>query len=273
MKNTKFLLMAAFLMVASTSFGQLYVKLGSGYYINGFNSETAYERFDGSITDSSSYSLGGGIPVNLAIGLGLTEKLSVELEGEYLLGSEVRSVNNTSTVGNTTTTDINTTQIRLIPTLVYSSGDEGLSFYGKLGAVLPMGGGTESVTNSDVSGGYMIKGESEGAFALGFRAGAGVTLAITDALSIYGGLQATYLNIEGTKATITAWEEGGADVLANKSTFVKETIYVDSPDANQMLGSATPDLTKPNEAAIQDPTSFGSYGLQIGIKINLGGDE
>ncbi len=277
MKKTKLMLVAVAMFIALTAFGQIYFNLGTGYHMQALDNLTSYTANNGEV-DSSTYSLGGGMPINIGLGIGLTNNLSVEINGEYLNGGEIEVFNSQVDVPSAKNSDIITTkstQLRLIPSILYSTGNEGLSFYGKVGLVVPVSGTTEGervFINEKSSAANITEGfESVSEFSLGFRAGAGVSLGLTNNVSLIGGFELTSLKIQGSSTTITKYEVGGKDGLSGYSMWQKKTVFSDNPNEAQM-NPAHPDFdnSKPNEAKYEDPASYGSWGINLGIKYTLG---
>ena len=138
-------------------------------------------------------------------------------------------------------------QLRLIPSVVVSSGGDKISVYAKGGLVLPVMG----VTNIEIDGSELVmtggglmtktthvESEFKGKVSLGFRGTLGVDYLINDRLSMFGELQQTNLFIKQDKNTIVAYKVNGVDVLGTFTGDQKETIYVDEINSQ----------SKPNEA-------------------------
>ena len=122
--------------------------------------------------------LGAGIPIHLSGGFMFTEHLGVELGLTYLMGSEMTKDEMTSDAlfgVQSSITKVKSSSIRVSPMLVMSTGGEGLSFYSKLGLIIPVSGQTDFTSSATIkapSGTTTIdvEGENKGKTSMGYIA-------------------------------------------------------------------------------------------------------
>lgn len=271
MKNT--IKLFAFLFALSftaTAYGQgAYVRLGAGYHFGAFQTNmgtSSTTTGTGTTSESINYSLGGGIPISLGIGMDFTDNLALDLGFDYWLGSKVETGNSTNSTLTPTynqTTETYTRQMRLTPSIKISTGNEGLDLYSRVGVVLPIGGTTYSDVTIDYT--TQIEGtyENKGKFGLGYTGALGLNLGLSDNLSFYGEVAGISLGITGESQELTKYDVDGNDGLAALPTSSKETTYVD-----ELTPTSNTDPTQPAEV-IATSSSFGSWGINVGIKFNF----
>jgi hypothetical protein len=281
MKNTKILMTVLALFIAGTSFGQLSISLAAGYHQGAFQSNT-FTQVDatpsGVTATNQNYSLGGGIPIMLGLNFDVNEHVGVSLGLDYFMGATTTVAQGSNSVASPTQNSLGeaqSTQIRVSPALYLSTGNEGLDLYTKFGLVVPVSGKTvvdATYWNSNIE--YMSTMENTGAFSLGYRAGLGVKLNLPGALSVFGEVEAISLNIKGEGSTMTALSQGGTDILSSQNKITTETTFVDelTQNSNNPTYNSSPDSSMPAEE-LAGFTSFGSWGINVGIKYTLGGND
>jgi hypothetical protein len=273
MKKLNVLLTAVALGLASFASAQITLNVGLGYHGGAFSNNvgTTTAISDQGVTTmtANNYSLGGGIPLNLGVGIGITDNISVDANLEYRLGSEVEIFNEDETglLGKTNTTRMSTSnQIRFVPSLVFHN--EGSGLYGRVGAVIPVGGKTttevKSTSGSTELGSATI--ESKGAASFGMVGAVGMNVEISDGLTFFGEFQVVSLAIKGTSQEMTAYSDALGNSLSDLPVSSKQTEFLDEV----VNDGSTQDPTKPTQA-VAGKTSFGSMGINVGIKLNIGG--
>lgn len=272
----KGLLVGALLLGAGAVSAQnLYVGLQAGYGIatpsevvgtvSEFNST-------GQTTTNVYGTYGGGTNIGLNVGYMFGEHVGAELGFNYFLGSTVESTNTTVPTGKVTVNS-KSTQFRLAPSLIVTTGGD-VALYGKGGLVLPVGGST--VTEYRDSGTNPLVGrveqdfESKGAMSIGFQGAIGVNYNLSDKLSLFGEVGSVNLRIKGASRTVTAYSVDGTDQLANLDTYDKETVYVEELNPNSNNGAYNSN-TNDNQAReeLSSSTNYNAMFISVGVKFNL----
>lgn len=276
MKNTiKLFTLLLALSFSATSFAQgAYVRLGAGFHTGAFktNEGSIIDNTNGT-NETTNYSLGGGTPITLGLGMDFTENLGIDLGVDYWLGSKTETAKLTTAVAEDVT-EAYTRQIRVTPSLVISTGfDDPLAIYLKGGVVIPVSGKTTDELSRTGSGTPDIfrKGESQGQIGLGYSGAAGVMIGLSEKLSLYGEFNVVSLSISGDSREVVEFTSGGTDGLAGLPTGSKEFTYVDELSGTSNNPSTNPlgyDNTKATELA-RTSSAFGSWGINVGIKFNF----
>lgn len=272
----KGLLLGALLLGAGAVSAQnLYVGLQAGYGI-GTPSEvvgsTTVVTSSGQTETNVYGTYGAGTNIGLNVGYMFSEHVGAELGFNYFLGSTVESVNTTVPTG-TVTVNSKSTQFRLAPSLIVTTGGD-LALYGKGGLVLPVGGSTvteyrDSGTNPFV-GSVEQDYESKGAMSLGFQGAMGVSYNLSDKLSLFGEVGAVNLRIKGETRTTTAYKVDGTDQMSNLDTYDKEVVYVEElgPNSNNGAYNSNTDDNKAREE-LSNSTNYNAMFISVGVKFSL----
>ncbi|MBT8326298.1 MAG: hypothetical protein KJP21_01160 [Bacteroidia bacterium] len=269
MKKTKIFMTALALGISSFAFAQVNLNFGLGYHQGAFGNEMGYTAetdASGVTTETATnLSFGGGIPITIGVGLGITDNITLDANFEYWLGSEKTVLDQSSPLGSGTAVT-KSNQIRFAPSLLFHNGDNGL--YGRVGLVLPVGGKT-TVEIVQEGGGFKSteNQESAGAFSVGGVAGVGYKHGISDNLQIFGELQAVALTIKSKSSTITDYEDNLGGTLDSQYPTVqdKETEYVDEVKSTDNSDTSKPWMETASKSA------YSSLGLNVGIRWIFGG--
>ena len=145
MITKKIILASALSVMASVGFSQkVYLSLNTGFASSAVSDDIGSKSTttaSGTTTENIYGTLGAGVPVTLSAGYMVTKHIGVELGVNYFLGSEVTVRENTNdVVGSKLTATAKTSQLRLLPSLMITTGGEGLNMYAKAGLVLPVTG-------------------------------------------------------------------------------------------------------------------------------------
>jgi len=238
--------------------------------------------------------VGSGITIKLTPGYMFSKHIGIELGLNYFMSSETTMSEITSDrpdlYGDKTTSKSN--QFRVIPSLVFSTGDGPIFGFAKVGIVVPAGGKTEfkrNITQPVFAGGtdengnplnpslgqvgipIVAEGESKGKFSLGFRGSVGAGYVISDNLSLSLEVFYTSLGIKSKTRTVKSFKQNGAEIIGTSnpqgSVYATQTEYVDelTSTSNNLDYN---DNINPN-APKQDIGTRGNYsqvGLSIGVK-------
>jgi hypothetical protein len=270
MKN---IILVSFLSVLSiSSFSQdkrIYVSFGGGYALSttqdaiGKSSQT-FSNGD-YVTTNIYGTYGKGIPVTLRGGMKVNEKLAFELGASYLLGTSILTDKGIGTATETNT-KVKGTQIRVLPSVVFSGKNVGLHLYGRVGLVLPVGSKYESVQTTsgiDIGGNAsetIERKELTNAFSIGYFGALGVNLKIKDNMFVFGEVEHVSLRMKQKTSVLTELSINGADQSGTFTTQRIETIYVD-----EITSSDNTKIDEPLKLRAQT-VNFGTVGLNLGVK-------
>lgn len=243
--------------------------LGAPNYVMGTKN---YSGPAGTSTSENIYgSIGQGLNLALTPGYMINEHFGLELGINYFMGATKTIVENTNSNSNVyETRTAHSNQLRLIPSLVVSSGTSNkLSVYAKGGLVIPVMGLTKIeidkgiMTGPTTSSKIQAKSDFAGHVSLGFRGALGVNYKLSDKLSLFGELQQTNLFIKQKSNTYTEFIVDGVDIKDNPTLMSlygqnKETEFVDKLDANSGANQA-----------LAAKTNFNQFGINVGVKFNF----
>lgn len=254
---------------------QMYGSLTVGYGLQ--NSKEVlgtHETVDASFnsTESNIYgTYGSGINLALTPGYMFSDHFGAELGLNYLMGGDIESNRVDFPTGSFTATS-KSSQFRLMPSFVLTTGTSGLNAYGKLGLVLPVGGKTVTDVYNNINPNsveeYSV--ESSGQFSLGYMGTFGVSFGLSDNLSFFGELQGINLRIKSKSSSITSYTMGGTDVMGTLTTYDKETVYVDELNSSSNNSSYN---TNPNDGAAKESlastSNYNGMFINVGLKFNF----
>ena len=297
MKNMKPLIMlVAIVFASSTAFAQIEISLGTGFLNGAFQSTS--DGFDmgnpmgKKVTGDAAepdveniyYSLGGGVPINLGIGIPISDHITFNADFAYVMGnkqsiSEVDVSADLGPSGTLTLTGTGTaqsTQIRFNPGLTFSS-DMGL--YARTGLVIPLGGKTVINLESESTGPFGDVTSSEeretgGSFTIGAQTAVGYAVELADNMKLGFELVAIALNIQSATSEITAYEDNQDGTLDSEypDTYDREVNYVDMLDASSNNADFNDDYdtSKPMDD-FANRQSFGAWGINVNFIYVIGG--
>lgn len=251
----KILIVSAVVLSTFGASAQFSVGLKSGYAFPAGTNLLGYEQ-NGTTTTSLYGTSGQGVPVSLELRYMFNESIGVQLDASFLAGSEIVSSED-KTPGSESKTSSVSQQIRLTPQLVLQTPS---GFYGRFGAVLPIGGST-TVTSTDANGGGAgVPSErvivAKGKPSLGIAGSLGYGFELSEKLTLFGELEYIGLGIKTASTEITKYEVGGNDVLPSLTNDQINATYEDETTAggNVSQGSSS---------------SYSSFGVNIGIRFTL----
>ncbi|NVN95686.1 MAG: hypothetical protein HXX18_10435 [Bacteroidetes bacterium] len=290
----------------SSSEGGLYASFGLGYglglgsqNIDGFTDQTSTKTsttLPASTTeDQINFSLGKGLCINGAFGYMINGNLGFELGFSYLIGGKntatnTENENTTETIvtyttntikKNETVTTYNASMFRLSPSVIISSGMEGINPYAKFGMTIGFGSfykeasenGSKRVINknsgillydSTTISSSLRKDQYSGGVAIGFNATLGCAFTVSDNISIFAEFNMINMSYSPTMSEVTEYNENGVNQIPSSITAAqKQTYYYDT------LTSSTTFDPNASPIALKQSFSFGSIGLNIGMKISF----
>ncbi len=262
---------------------------------------------------SINHSAGAGINLQLTPGYMFNDHFGIELGINYYLGSEVtvleanRSMNlfmappmpgveiapiqedNWAVIKATTKSG----QLRLIPTLVFSTGaSKKFSGYAKMGLVVPVAGSsvitisddtkafvnpgfsmaTMSLTNDGiVTNSTVTEQKVKANFTVGFKGAIGVNYMVSEKIGIFAEAFLTSLQLSRKSGEYIRAEYNGQDLLPEMTTFEKEINYVSELDATSNTMGYGQTNIEPSKAqsVMTSATNFNQLGLAVGVKFNF----
>lgn len=216
-------------------------------------------------------SFGAGLNLTLAPGYMFSEHIGIELGANYLMGSEVDVTSFNVPTGSLTAVS-KSTQLRLTPSIVISSGSEGVNVYGKAGVIVPISGSTTVNVTDNINPlsieEYSV--ESKGDLSIGFTGAIGVSYGFSEKLSLFGEINGVNLRIRGKSQTITSYTVNGTDIIPLLEEYEKETVFVDELNANS--NNFDYNLNSSSASAKEELVSssnFNALTFNIGLKFRF----
>jgi hypothetical protein len=170
-----------------------------------------------------------------------------------------------STVTTSTTTTLSANMFKVNPSFVLTAGFEKLNPYAKFGVIL--GTGSIKYEYEEISSSATTKytEKRNGGLALGLNASIGANYSLTDNISLFGELALTNLSYAPTKGEKTDISSTDADRITDL-TLHKNVDYVDKTTT---VENTSKDNTSTTQQELKQKYSFGSFGLNIGVRIKL----
>ena len=206
-------------------------------------------------------SYGKGRNISVGMGYMVTDRVGFQLDMVYLEGNKVIA----STVfPGLKYTSVNTTKAQMFslnPTFVISMGNEGVTPYARIGALI----GIPTIRTNIIinSGGTVIDYEDRvhKNIARGLLAAGGIKYRLGGLSSIFAEFVFSNVNYEPGERDVRKYNEGGNDILAKKypdpkTDLIKEVSSFDVfPNGNKHLTQSLP---------------FGSFGFNVGMVFKFG---
>jgi opacity protein-like surface antigen len=240
-----------------------YVSLNAGY---GFKMSaqnlSIFNFYNSTITDmTTSYeqvnvSLGKGLNSGGTIGYMFNKHIGAELGISYLIGSKAKFTE--KDVDITTNYSISSKMLRIIPSVVISSGFDKINPYARFGLVIGKGSVMIEAQNDLIA----MKMKMNGGIAFGISSGIGANYNLNQKISIFGELNMVNMSYAPTKGKIMEANILGIDMVGDMTTNERETDYVDSYTVDN-------DPNNPPSDSEPSKLPFGSLGLNFGLRFNL----
>jgi hypothetical protein len=244
----------------------LYVKVQTGYAlgISQYNISNYTETAALYSYDRVGLSFGKGINLGGTVGYLFSKNLGIELGLSYLMGGKTTGTNTYLDHINADT--YSATMVRLNPSVVVSAGFDKVNPYAKLGVIVGAGSFTHNYNETYTNGNaYITDYKWNGGLAVGFTSALGANFKLNNNLSLFGEFNLISLSYAPKKMVITMASDNGKDALEGMSTRDKETDFVNSYSKDK---NSPVDNTKPNQG-IRVSYPFGSFGFNVGVRINL----
>lgn len=247
-----------------------YVNINAGYSANMSSQNLYYFNFYNSTSTSNSstseqvyVSFGKGLNFGGAFGYMFNENIGAELGLSYLLGG--KSTAKDDYKDGTTDYTLSSNMLRINPSLVISSGLDGVNPYAKFGLVIGTGSVNYEYEDNDDGDVYRLKMKMDGGLSMGLNAAIGANFTLSDNMSLFGEINMINMSYAPTKGEVTEVTYNGADMLPDMTTSVKEIEFVDS--YTYSYGNPPPD-SEPNKE-LKQKLPFGNFGLNFGLRIGF----
>jgi outer membrane protein W len=263
-----------------------YVNLGAGYgfpaapYLMADNStyhsyEIGYTVDEEIIKGSGSF--GKGLQAGAIIGYMFNPNIGAELGISYLLGNKIESknesINENSTYYHSYKNESKVTgkMLRFTPALKITVGNGNIKPYMKTGLVIGVAGkikSTSKSTNSDDFTSETIESEMDlnGGISLGFAGALGADFMLSDNIGIFAEMGIITQSWAPKKGEYTKYSVDGVDKLNDFTTFDKEIEFIES----YSFYTENTDYDSPRQE-LKTYFPFSSVGVNVGVKITLGG--
>lgn len=229
-------------------------------------------------SESVSSTLGKGLVFGVSYGYMFTKHVGAEMGVSYIMSGKVKTKNlYTATEIRNSETNIyfdhryntkSANMLKVTPSIVFATQIKDITAYSKFGLIVGKGYIMNESSDEENHEILITTQKLYGGLAVGINASIGMLYQLSKRISIVGELNTVNLSYSPTKGTMTEYTFNGKDYLADIPLFMKETEFVDSISSEDY----EPDESKPMKA-IKQEYPFGSVGFNIGIRINLIGNN
>ncbi len=268
MKKIILITLIGVILITNISFSQgLFVKGNLGYGLAAGKEYINQNRTSGGgiTTYEGVYTTyGKGLNFGGALGYMFSDHIGAELDVNYLLGSTITATEING--GGTEEWKYSASMLKLMPTVIFAVGGNGIDPYTRFGIVIGMLGNVKSEF-TDIGGGSIEvrKYKDSGGAALGFTGTIGLNFSLSEALSLFGEVNLTTLTYAPTKGKLTEYTIDGVDQLGSLTPNLKEIEFVD----NYTIDGALPTVTSKPTQELKIYYPFSSIGIRIGAMMNF----
>lgn len=264
----------------------LYFKVGGGYGLpmgsQQMDQAVTFVQVTTDITETQTTGVNGsygeGININAAIGYKFSPFIGVDLNLNYLLGSEISGTSSASAqAASFSITDKRYSEgFFAAPSVMFMAGSGNVRPYGLIGVIagsVQLTHDTE-ISVSGVGDSPVVASqtqETKGELAFGFRGGIGVDFYLSDLLGLYAEAVFNTISYYPKESKITKLTVDGEDVLAELTVRERETVYVDELIEQSTSNGPVIDENKPLEQ-LKAPLPLSSLVFNIGLKFRLATD-
>jgi hypothetical protein len=244
--------------------------VGYGFRISSQNIEwPEFHNFmivNSSVTSEQvNVSLGKGFSLGGAFGYMFNKNIGAELGVSYLIGGKSKAQNNYT--NDKIDYTLSSKMLRINPSIVISSGFDGINPYAKFGLIIGSGSIMYEYNDNNDGNIEITKMKMNGGLALGLSSSIGVLFNLNDKMSFFGELNMINLSYAPTKGEIIEATYNGTDELPKMTTSEKEIEFVDSYSSIINYNNSSADSQPRQELKYMMP--FGSFGINFGLKISL----
>lgn len=219
--------------------------------------------------------LGSGLNLTLTPGYMINKHLGVELGINYFMGSKTVISETTSSVNASDKTTAHSNQLRILPSVVISTGGDKLYGYAKAGLAIPVFGDTKGLREASVPSQLgMITTEIEtttkGNISLGFRGSVGIGYNISELIGLQLEVFHTSLTIKPKSRTVDSYMVAGQDFTPAMTVYDRETTYVEELNSTSNNSSTNPNYSAGvAKEELATKTNFSQFGVSLGVKFNF----
>jgi hypothetical protein len=254
----------------------IYLELNTGYALPMASQEitaiASYNAVDYSYNrESVSGSFGKGLNAALKVGYLFNQNVGIEFHADCHFSAkyegEEKYYDNSSwnQYSLSSKSNLQSTMIRIVPTLVYELPLKRPTPYARIGIVIGFASFSgETIFNSSDGNSLEYKLKMNGGVSIGSSAEIGVKVGLTKKLSFTAGIKAIGLCAAPKRGEFTSYKENGVDKLYTLSTSEREVEFVD----NVSYSSQTNDPTKSGKVS-KEYFPYSSIGLSIGLRYSF----
>ncbi|MBC9813103.1 outer membrane beta-barrel protein [Crocinitomicaceae bacterium CZZ-1] len=219
--------------------------------------------------------LGSGLNLTLTPGYMINKHLGVELGINYFLGSKTVISESSSSVNATDKTTAHSNQLRLLPSLVVSTGGDKLYAYAKAGLAIPVFGDTKGLREISVPSPMgpiptEVETTTKGNVSLGFRGSVGIGYNISELIGLQLEVFHTSLTIKPKSRAIDSYTVAGQDISGMLTVYDKETKYIDELNSTSNNSSTNPNYSAGvAKEELATKSNFSQFGVSLGVKFNF----
>tara|TARA_R110001592_G_scaffold363293_1_gene683362 strand:- start:23121 stop:23948 length:828 start_codon:yes stop_codon:yes gene_type:complete len=248
-----------------------YASISAGYNTSfGTSNLTAFDFYNykevgTKITEEQvNISLGKGLSINGLVGYSFNKHIGAELGFSYLIGGETTA--NDQYDNESVEYTFSSNMLRIIPTLVVSSGLKDIDPYAKFGLIMGSGSVTYGVS-SDFDGNIAVNTiKMDGGIAFGLNAAIGANYELKENLLLFLEINTINMSYAPTRGELIEATFNGVDELSDYTTSEKEVEFVDSYTFD--FAGPFPPESEPSKA-LKQRLPFSSIGINLGLRVNF----
>jgi hypothetical protein len=265
----KLLLSVLSLLLVTSSFSQIYVRVSAGYNLPaaseqlGVSEHSTYDPVDGYSNSAKGVygSYGSGFVAHIAFGGAISGGvLGYDVDFGYLKGKgyDITDVNENGSYTNEYTVSLNSTSIQISPALTFTTGTGSFQPFARFGPTIGISKLMREETSHENYYNYTTIREYEftGGLNIGLKGVVGCSYQLNDKMQLYVEADFVSLAYAPKKRTITRYEQNGVDGLGQLDPKVVEVEF-EKEDSNS---------GEYNAPEVRPTFPMSSLGFQGGIK-------
>lgn len=208
-------------------------------------------------------SYGKGVHAGLALGYMFNKNIGAELGVSYLFGDDIKYQSEYKDAKNITDFSSKINMLQINPSVVFTTGSEGLSPYARLGVLIGMSAKVKTKAESATDN-YVYEDELRKGIALGGSAALGVHYSFNDKIAVFVEAEYRGMSYNPDEREVTGISEQGKEVPVSS----KYDFPVQSLEDSSNNGFIKTNFKK--SSRMSTPFSVSSLGLNIGVTYKLG---